>query len=369
MELLQLDKTKSGNINKSNNKKKSAKEKVLERIISKIKDGTVPWLSPNISYPKSNCFNHLKLKKKAWKYQGYFYKGVINHLLLANLDEDFFMTFNQIRQLGASVKKGSKSQTVVFFMTITSSWIKDGVKKNIDKVNEEALRKYFTEKEIKYLKKGTMNLNKKQIGVLSELFRDIDYEFSERLYKEATMIKMGKSLTVLRYFNVFKLGDVEGLDENKIEYIKELFPKFKVKPIEEIDKFIKSVGVQIKVGGNSRFYHPESDYIQVPEIEKFDDINRYYSTLFHEICHSTGHRDRLNRKLVYYEMDSESYSKEELIAEIGSSMLLSYFGLKIPEYNYSYIDGWLKAIEGDNNILYESMKEVDRILKYLGVEI
>jgi antirestriction protein ArdC len=68
-------------------------------------------------------------------------------------------------------------------------------------------------------------------------------------------------------------------------------------------------------------------------------------------------------------MGSESYSKEELIAEIGSCMLLSYFGLDIPEHNYSYIDSWLEVIKGDKNLLYESMKEVDRILNYLGIEL
>ncbi len=350
-------------------KAKSPKQKVLDRIIQKVEEGTVPWLEPNISYPKSNCFNHLKMKTEPEGYKGYFYKGIINHFLLGDLDEDFFMTFNQIRQLGASVRKGSKSEMVVFFLPVTASCIKDLVKDNIQKVDKSILRRYFTEEQLKYIGRGRMNFNNDQINTLSKLFRGIDDTTSNKLYNEANMVSMSKPNAIMRYFNVFKLSDIEGLDNVRLEQMKEHFPKLETKTIDDVEKFISSVDVEIRYGGNRRFYTPNKDYIQIPERNKFDNINRYYSTLFHELCHSTGHKSRLDRRLVSFEMDSESYSKEELIAEMGSSMLLSYFGLDIPEYNYSYINSWLEVIRGDNNLLYDSMKEVDKILKYLGVEL
>ncbi|MFW5799203.1 MAG: ArdC family protein, partial [Spirochaetota bacterium] len=337
------------------NKKKSAKQIVLDRIIKKIEEGTTPWLEPNIAYPKSNCFNHLKLKKEPDTYKGYFYKGMINHLLLGDVDEDFFMTFNQIKQLGASVKKGSKSEMVVFFMTLTPVYIKEEIRGVIEKYG---YRKFsFTKQEAGYIKKLKMNFTLKHLKNITQDLVSINANPDDvnRVKEIATLVYTGvASIPMLRYFNVFKLSDIEGFDKDKIEKMKETFPKYENKSIDDIDEFISNTGVEIRQGGNKRFYKPNEDYIQIPERSKFEEVNRYYSTLFHELCHSTGHKYRLNREL-NTNMGSESYSKEELIAEIGSCMLLSYFGLDIPEHNYSYINGWLEVIKGDNNLLYESM--------------
>ena len=75
------------------------------------------------------------------------------------------------------------------------------------------------------------------------------------------------------------------------------------------------------------------DYIQVPCREQYKDIMEFYSTLFHEMIHSTGHRDRLGRldcgtKIAGF--GSEEYSKEELIAEIGSAFLMNHIGAIFP---------------------------------------
>ena len=72
------------------------------------------------------------------------------------------------------------------------------------------------------------------------------------------------------------------------------------------------------------YYQRESDYINVPRIETFNKSEDYYSTLLHEIVHSTGHSERLNRKelLESKGFRTEDYAIEELTAEMGASYLV-----------------------------------------------
>ncbi|MFC2946815.1 zincin-like metallopeptidase domain-containing protein [Virgibacillus sediminis] len=85
--------------------------------------------------------------------------------------------------------------------------------------------------------------------------------------------------------------------------------------------------------------------MNVPPKEDFINIHEYYSTLFHEMVHSTGHKDRLHRKEVMQANTHKSrdYSKEELVAELGASMLCGICGIdnETIDNSASYIDSWL----------------------------
>jgi antirestriction protein ArdC len=98
------------------------------------------------------------------------------------------------------------------------------------------------------------------------------------------------------------------------------------------------------------------DYIQVPCKEQFNDIMEFYSTLFHEMVHSTGHGDRLGRlntgvKLASF--GSEEYSKEELIAEITAEMLCAELHIpddsETPENAVAYIHSWSSYLQDRPN--------------------
>ena len=86
------------------------------------------------------------------------------------------------------------------------------------------------------------------------------------------------------------------------------------------------------VKGNDAYYSPSRDLIRLPLFEHFTDANEYYSTAFHESVHSTMKEDRCNRaedrkgKLVAF--GSNEYSKEELVAEIGSANLMNIIGIE-----------------------------------------
>jgi antirestriction protein ArdC len=100
-------------------------------------------------------------------------------------------------------------------------------------------------------------------------------------------------------------------------------------------------------------YSPTSDKIYMPSIASFKNEQGYASVLCHETIHSTGHKSRLKRDLKG-NYDKESYSLEELVAELGAAMTLAQLGIVAPEHNkqsIAYITGWLKVFKGNNRIL------------------
>jgi antirestriction protein ArdC len=97
------------------------------------------------------------------------------------------------------------------------------------------------------------------------------------------------------------------------------------------------------------------DYIKMPEKHTFTTPEEYYSTLFHELSHSTGHQKRLNRKSLteITGFGSHERSKEELIAEMSAAFLCAYAGIEQVTLGNSaaYIAGWLKALKNDKTML------------------
>jgi antirestriction protein ArdC len=118
------------------------------------------------------------------------------------------------------------------------------------------------------------------------------------------------------------------------------------------------------------WYKPGMDHINIPPMKDFLSIEEFYSTTFHEMLHSTGHKSRLNREGIVQlnKFGSESYSKEELVAEIGANMLCSAAGIQnqIIDNSASYIQSWLNALNDDKTLLVkagaQAQKGVDLIL-------
>lgn len=238
------------------------------------------------------------------------YKG-INTLLLDQPGE--YLTFKQCTTLGGKVKKGEKAQMIVFFT------------------------------------------------------------FSEHKEKDANGEDKITKFPVLKYYNVFHLSQCEGI-ESKLEP-----PSPEADSLAEgetiIDGYISRSGVRFEAvkGSDRAFYRPSEDKIIIPHISQYKLTEEYYSTAFHEMCHSTGHSSRLKR---FGERDdgvaafgNDVYSKEELIAEIGSSMLMSIAGIERSETftnSTAYLQSWLNVLKGDKRLIVtaanSAQKAVDLIL-------
>ena len=110
--------------------------------------------------------------------------------------------------------------------------------------------------------------------------------------------------------------------------------------------------------GTEAFYSPKSDSIQIPTKETFLNSELYYSTLFHELGHSTGHEKRLNRDTLTAKASfgDSVYSKEELVAEFCASFLCAHSKIDSStiENSASYIDGWSRFLRSNSRVIIEA---------------
>lgn len=180
--------------------------------------------------------------------------------------------------------------------------------------------------------------------------------------------KIIKQLPLLRYYNVFHISQVEGVEPKSID-LNEL------QPIEEAER-IKTEYMQrehIKIlekVTDKAFYSPSLDYIQVPCKEQYQNIEEFYSTLFHEMTHSTGHKVRLDRleESSKAHFGSESYSKEELVAEIGSATLVNMLGIETSKSfknSTAYIQSWLRVLKNDKKFIISASSRAEKAVKYI----
>ena len=271
---------------------------VTERIINQLEQGIIPWEKPWTGLA-DGAYN--RISKRSY--------SLINQLILKHDGE--YATFKQWQDLGGKIKKGAKSEIVVFWKLLPV---------------EQAQPDGTTET---------------------------------------------KNIPFLRYYNVFHISQVEGVEplEKKI--------RNDIEPIAEAEKtlsdYITRENITFKnVAGDSAYYSPNQDMICLPLMEQFKDASEYYSTAFHEATHSTMKESRCNRaedrkgKLVAF--GSDEYSKEELVAEIGSANILNMLGIETKKSfrnSAAYIQNWLEVLKNDVNFIVSASSKAEKAVKYI----
>ncbi|MVP02149.1 ArdC family protein [Paenibacillus lutrae] len=178
--------------------------------------------------------------------------------------------------------------------------------------------------------------------------------------------KIGK-IPFLRYYTVFEINkQCEGLSSKRSEQT------FEHDPIEEAERICNSYqdGPPVRFASGRAFYRPSQDFVSVPPLCDYTKPEEYYSTLFHEHVHSTGHSKRLNRPGIteFGEFGDENYSKEELVAEIGAAMLCGIAGIdnSTMENSAAYVASWLRKLKDDKRLIVQAagqaQKAADHIL-------
>lgn len=271
-------------------------EIVTKKIIEKLEAGTIPWKKP---WQSGGLQKNLVTKKP--------YRGINQFLLdLSGYSTPYWLSYKQAKNLGGNVRKGEKSQVIVFW-----NWVK----------------------------------NKKT-----------DEEYP-----------------IFRYYNGFNLDQCDGLDKIKTDLTVEMEEtKLNFNPIKECEIVVNNWKGKppIKHKGNRACYFPWQDKINMPDKEKFKTVQEYYSTLYHELTHSTGHEKRLNRPGIVdaNKFGSHDYSKEELVAEMGASFLAQETGIDniTIDNSAAYIASWLKKLRSNPKFVVEAaakaQKAVDLIL-------
>ena len=285
------------------------KEELVNMYIDSLKEGKIPWREKWV-----NSLNVNGISDKE-------YKG-INQLLLSYVtykeqyNDNRWFTYYQIKQKDYKLKDAKGKGIPVEFYSVY---------------------------DIK---------NKKKV----------DFADYERLVNERPETKVNYRL-ICNTSYVFNASLIEGVPEQ------DKYPYDKSIPANNfIKKIISKLGVKYSERGNEAFYSPTTDEIVLPESKKFYDEYSYYATQLHEISHSTGSKDRLNRNIDF--KDKKSYAREELVAEISSSFLMAKLGI-VPEsedYNNhkSYIQSWISILEDKPNELFKAINESNKVYDYIN---
>ena len=297
----------------SNKQNSSSKEHtniydtVTDRILDSLNNGIVPWQKPwsTATYEGGNFPRNFQT--------GRTYRGV-NILLLwsAPFTAPFWLTYKQAREMGGSVRKGEKGTQIVFYKQLQG-------KKDENARTEEEQSK--------------------------------------------------RSPFVLTHYTVFNVEQCDGLvvpeklpviepDDMEIDGTCEaLVSAWEGRPTMEVTR----------IGEQRAYYRPATDTVHMPARFRFLDPAFYHSTLFHELAHSTGHETRLNRTFGS-SFGDDLYSKEELVAEMGSAFLCAFAGIAnehTDRNTTAYLQNWIAKLQADNRLVLHAaaaaQKAVDMI--------
>lgn len=293
-------------------KPQTAFKNITEQILAEIKKGNLVW--------RKGWRSGIVVKGKTYGAQNYetqrpytggnaFFINMQN--LLNGTAYRFFLTHKQIKERGASLKQGAKPFPVSVFI------------KNI------------TTKEV-IVKGEKKEVNAEEAGVI--------------------------------WYYVYPIDLVDGLKEIKRKTHKpDTFNEIVVTDAETIINNMPKAP-PIKHGGNEAYWTP--DRVQMPLKKAFKIPQQYYSTLFHELTHSTGYKTRLDRD-VSGKFGSKPYALEELIAEISAAYLCGVCEIDYYTVNNSaaYLKSWanrlLTEIASDPNFLKRAVFKAARAATFI----
>lgn len=238
---------------------------------------------------------------------GKTYSGINVFILLsARFQSPYWLTFKQATEKGGTVRKGEKGLPIVFWST---------TEKEDDKTGEI------------------------------------------------------KKTGFLRYYTVFNITQIDGLkDVPAVEVHEETEGAEAFDMAHDIVAGMPDAPA-VKHGFTRACYIPSVDEINMPLMRSFGQPEEYFSTLFHELAHSTGHENRLNRKgsgEIRHFGDAD-YSKEELVAEFGAAFLCAEAGISqaVITNQAAYIQGWLKALKNDSKLLVTAAAQAQKAADYI----
>lgn len=173
----------------------------------------------------------------------------------------------------------------------------------------------------------------------------------------------------VKNYIVFNAQHIEGMPEFTIDQKQKHLQEIKLNSF--IHKAIDEMGVALVLDGSAACYRPSTDTIEMPPMEAFVDQTAYDMTLLHESLHATMKEGRCPRKTeIVFSMHSEEYAIEELRAEIASWFMGMELELPFDESHFNrhkaYIQSWSQQINKDLKVLFEAIKDADKMADYLA---
>ena len=286
-----------------NKNKQDIYTRITSQIVAALEQGVKPWTQP---WNAAHAAGHVS---RPLRHNGQPYAGINVLTLWCSAMERHYaaplwMTFKQTLELGGHVRKGEKGSPVVYANTIVRT------EEGVDGANEE------------------------------------------------------RAIPFLKAYTVFNVEQTEGLPAHY--YATAIAAKNPDERIAHAEGFFAATRFDIRHGGDSAYYSPVLDYIQMPVFEAFRDAEAYYATLSHEATHATRHSSRLDRDFGRKKFADEGYAREELVAELGAAFLCADLGLKLEdrEDHAAYIASWLE-LQDDKRAIFTAAAHAQRAVDYL----
>lgn len=285
-------------------------EKVAHEMIERIKAGTAPWQKPwEAGEAPDGPFNPTT---------GRSYSGGNAFWLEVNQpgDDPRWMTYKQAQDINAQVLKGEKGTQIERWVFDKNELVKD---QNGKPVLDENGKKQYDKVPLDH-PYGTVH-------------------------------------------TVFNAEQIEGLEpyQRPVQSPSDEFERH-----ELAERILQGSGADIRHDqADKAFYRPSTDKIHLPAREQFLSQEAYYSTALHELGHWTGHESRLDRDLVN-RFGSQDYAREELRAEMASTMLSREIGIEHnPDQHAAYIGSWIKVLKEDPRELYRAARDAEQMKAYV----
>jgi len=176
-----------------------------------------------------------------------------------------------------------------------------------------------------------------------------------------------KQIYFWNYSPVFNASQVDGLPERFYPKPREVSQAVLGERHAAAQDLIEAMEDEapVEYHGDSAFYAPSRDLIRCPAAERFDSHEDFFSTMYHEGVHRTGHKSRLDRKHDYSEKTGRA--REELVAELGAAMICCEIGLTDTprEDHASYIHSWIQLLQDDKNAIFKASREASAAVEYM----
>lgn len=279
--------------------------RITNQIIAALEQGVKPWTQP---WNAAHAAGHVS---RPLRHNGQPYGG-INVLTLwasamnGHYSAPIWMTFRQALELGGHVRKGEKGSPVVYANSVTKS--------------------------------------------------ETD---------AATGDDVERTVPFLKAYTVFNVEQVEGLPGHF--YAQAENARNPDERIADAECYFAATRADIRHGGDSAYYSPALDYIQMPPFDAFRDAQSYYATLGHETVHWTRHATRLDRDFGRKRFGDDGYAREELVAELGAAFLCADLGLALEDRadHAAYIGHWLSVLTDDKRAFFTAAAHAQRAVDYL----
>ena len=331
--------------------RKDLREKITERIIESLESGVMPW-------------------RKGWKNEAVVSAGLPRNaasdrhynggnrliLLMEGMDKGYsdprWLTFNQAQALGGSVTKGEKSTQIEYWDELHFS------RRNDVNIRLNGAQVWLGQPPEKNAQSVQLS-NGQQVDTRALVVESAGVKYNWRQAERELNVLYAKTS------NVFNVEQCNGLNIEPLPNTKDIPAVAKIAAVVQLAEGMKKDGLTIREGGNEAYYSPARDIIQLPKAQQFQSPEAYAGTLLHELGHSTGGENRLNRPLSSG-FGSPEYAREELVAELCSAFASAETGVQFDDKNHaSYIGSWLNVLKEDKHAVFAAAKDASKAVDYM----